>query len=135
MRRECAAALCVAAAAVVAGCGSEDFANEPRPASPVELSARIDDRGIEIAPSTIGAGLATITISNQSDDDVQLDFDGPTNESNRSTNPIPAGGVSSLKLALEQGDYTIEPDVSSIPSGTLNVGPDRPSAQNDLLLP
>lgn len=135
MRGNRAAALLVVAAAIVSGCGAEDFPNEPRPAATVELSARIDDGGVQLAPASIGAGLATITISNQSGDDVQLDFNGPSNDSNRSTNPIPAGGVSSLKLALEQGNYTIEPDVSSIASGKLRVGPDRPSAQNELLLP
>jgi hypothetical protein len=134
MRRICAAALLMVAAAV-GGCGSEDFPNEPRPPAPVELSARIDGGGVQVAPTTVGAGLATITISNQSQDEVQLDFNGPSNDSNRSTNPIPAGGVSSLKLELEQGDYTIEPDVSSIPSDTLTVGPERASAQNELLLP
>lgn len=135
MRGNHAAALLVVVAAVVSGCGAEDFPNEPRPAATVELSARIDDGGVEFAPASIGAGLATITISNQSGDEVQLDFNGPSNDSNRSTNPIPAGGVASLKLALEQGDYTIEPDVDSISSGTLTVGPERPSAQNELLLP
>lgn len=134
MRRRCAATLLVAAAAVVAGCGSEDFPNEPRPAAPVELSARIDDGGVVLAPGSVGAGLATITISNQSNDDVELSFNGPTGEDPR-TNQIPAGGVSSIKLALDQGDYVVEPDVRSISSGRLAVGEPRPSAQNDLLLP
>lgn len=132
MKRRCATALLVVAAATVVGCGAEDFPNEPRPAAPVELSARIDDRKVVVAPKEIGAGLATITISNQSSDEVQLDFTGP---SESSTGPIPAGGVGSLKLALEQGDYQVEPDVSSISSGTLAVGSERASAQNDLLLP
>lgn len=132
MRRRCAAALFVLAGAAVVGCGSEDFANEPRPASPVELSARIDDRKVVVAPDETGAGLAVVTISNQSSDDVLLDFSGP-NE--RSTNEIAAGGVGTLRLDLEQGDYDIEPSVGSISSGKLTVGPDRPSAQNDLLLP
>lgn len=135
MRRNCAVALLAVAAVVGGGCGAEDFPNEPRPASAIELSARIDDDGVQLAPGSVGAGLATITISNQSDEDVQLDFNGPSNESNRSTNPIPAGGVSSLRLSLEQGDYTIEPDVDSIADGRLRVGADRPSAQNELLLP
>jgi len=135
MRRKCATALLGVAALVASGCGAEDFPNDPRPAAAVELSARIDNSGIALAPGSTGAGLATITISNQSDEDVQLDFEGPSNESNRSTNPIPAGGVSALKLALEEGEYAIVPDVDSIPPGELTVGPDRPSAQNDLLLP
>lgn len=120
------------AAVTVAGCGAEDFPNEPRPASPVELSARIDDRRVVVAPNKTGAGLAVITISNQSSDAVELALAGP---SERNTSEIPAGGVGTLQLDLEEGDYTVEPSVSSIDAGELTVGADRPSAQNDLLLP
>ncbi len=133
MRRTRAAALLVVAAGVIAGCGSEDHPNEPRPPAPIELSARINDGKVVVAPSSVGAGLATITISNQASDEVELNFDGPG--SDRQTNTIPAGGVSSIKLALDQGDYIVEPDVSSIASGSLAVGEPRPSAQNELLLP
>ncbi|MEO7197730.1 MAG: hypothetical protein ABIZ50_04585 [Solirubrobacterales bacterium] len=132
MRRVCAAALVVLAAATVAGCGSEDFPNDPRPASPVELSAKIDDKQVVLAPDSTGAGLAVITISNQSADDVQLDFSGP---SNRSTNEIAAGSVGTVQIELKEGDYSVDPSVSSISSSTLKVGAGRPSAQNDLLLP
>ena len=122
-----------AGAVLVAGCGAEDFPNDPRPPAPVELSARVDDGGVVVAPKEIGAGLATITISNQAGDDVALNFSGPGDD--RETNTIPAGGVGSIKLALQQGDYEVEPDVSSISSGDLVVGAERESAQNELLLP
>ena len=116
----------------VAGCGAEDHPNDPRPPSPVELSALINDGKVTLAPSKTGAGLAVITVSNQSSDDVQLDFSGP---SNGSTSEIAAGGVGTVQLQLKEGDYTVEPSVSSISSGKLEVGAERPSAQNDLLLP
>ena len=131
-RRSAAALLAIAAATIVAGCGSEDFPNNPRPASPVELSARIDDGKVVVAPNRVGAGLATVTISNQSRDDVALDFTGP---SDKTTASIPAGGVGSVKFDLKQGDYEVKSDVASISSGVLNVGAPRASAQNDLLLP
>ena len=132
MRRPAAALLAIAAATIVAGCGSEDHPNNQRPASPVQLSARINDGKVVIAPDKVGAGLATVTISNQSRDDVALNFTGP-NEA--TTGSIPAGGVSSLKFDLEQGDYKVDSDVATISSGNLRVGAPRPSAQNDLLLP
>ncbi len=132
MRRRCATALLVLAAVAASGCGSEDFPNEPRPAAEVELSARIDDSRVVVTPKKVGAGIATITISNQSSDDVSLNFNGP---SDRKTAPIGAGGVTAFKLDLAQGDYQVEPDVTSIATGTLNVGAPRPTAQNDLLLP
>lgn len=133
MRSRSAAALLVVAAAIAVGCGSEDFPNEPRPASPVELSARIDDGGVVVDPAATGAGLAVVTISNQSMEDVELNFNGPGDD--RRTDQIRAGGVSSIKLALDQGEYVIEPDVSSISSGSIEVGRPNASAQNDLLLP
>jgi hypothetical protein len=132
MRRKFAAALLAIAAATVAGCGSEDFPNDPRPASPVELSARVDDSKVVVAPNEVGAGLATVTISNQSRDDVELAFSGPTNSN---TTEVAAGNVGTIKLELEQGDYEVDSGVSSISSGTLKVGEPRGTAQNDLLLP
>ena len=134
-RRVSLTAAALAATLGLGACGEDDFENEDRPPAPIEISARISDEDISISPSmppTVGAGLATITISNQSSDDVQLDFTGP---SERSTNPIPAGGVAIFKLDLAQGDYRIEPDVSSIAAASLSVGSERPSAQNELLLP
>lgn len=119
-------------AAGVVGCGSEDFPNEPRPAAPVELSAKIDDDEVVLAPDQTGAGIAVITISNQSSDDVELALFGP---SDNATNEIVAGGVGTLRLELAEGDYSIEPSVASISSASLTVGPPRASAQNDLLLP
>jgi len=120
------------AALIVAGCGSEDHPNDPRPPAPVELSAKIDDKRVVIAPSRIGAGLAVITISNQSSENVQLEFSGP---SNGETSEIAAGGVGTIQLQLKEGGYTIEPSAPAIQSAELDVGAERPSAQNDLLLP
>ena len=119
-----------------AGCGSDDFANDPRPPAPIELTAKVDDRKVSVSPveidgEPIGAGLATVTIANLSDDEVQLTFDGPTESS---TDPIIAGGVGALKLNLEQGDYTVATDGDAT-EAEFTVGPERESAQNELLLP
>lgn len=132
MRGRCAAAGLVVAVFFVAGCGAEDHPNEPRPPVPVELSAKVDNRKVVVVPDRVGAGLATVTISNQSADDVEVAFNGP---SNGSTDPIPAGGVGSLQLELETGEYSIESNVPTISSSTMTVGAPRPSAQNELLLP
>ena len=132
MRGRCAVAGLVVAAVLVAGCGAEDFPNDPRPPAPVELSAKIDDRNVVVVPDRIGAGLASFTISNQSEDAVQLTFDGPNSAA---TDEIPAGGLGQVQFELETGDYSIDPSVPTINPGTMTVGAKRPSAQNDLLLP
>lgn len=99
---------------------------------PVELSAKVDNRKVVVVPDRVGAGLATVTISNQSADDVEVSLDGPNSAS---TDEIPAGGVGSLQLELETGEYSIESNVPTISSSTMTVGAPRPSAQNELLLP
>lgn len=122
----------VVAAVVVAGCGAEEFPNEPRPPRPLELSAKVDDRNVVVVPDEIGAGLVTITISNQSADDVQLGFAGPT--AARSSE-ITAGETGKVQFLLETGDYVVEPSVSTIAPGSITVGVERESAKDDLLLP
>ena len=131
------AALAVACAALVAGaagCGEDDFENEPRPPSPVELTAAIDKRSVSIAPSDPGAGLVVVTISNQTDDDAQLILDGPGDE-DPSSGTIKPLGTGSIKAELEEGSYEATTGTDSIKAARLTVGPPRESSQNDLLLP
>lgn len=131
MRGRCAVGLLVAAISV-AGCGAEEFPNDPRPPAPVELSGKVDNNRVTVVPSRTGAGLAVFTITNQSTDDVQLAFSGPNRAE---TAEIPAGGVDTLQFELQTGEYAIEPSVPTISAATMTVGAKRPSARNDLLLP
>ena len=138
-RRRATAALAAAVIAALgaAGCGAEDFPNDPRPPAPIELTARVDDRKVEVSPierdgAPVGAGLANVTISNQTDSDQQLNFAGPVD---RTTDPVVANGVLEFKIDLEEGEYVVGTDDPSIDDMTFAVGPARPSAQNDLLLP
>lgn len=122
-------ALCLAAA----GCGSDDFENEPRPPSPIELTAAIDDDSVSIAPSDPGAGLVNVTVSNQSDETTSLVLEGPTSAS---SNDIPPGGTGTIKASLEQGDYEAMAGAEiDIKPAKLKVGPPRDTSQNELLLP
>ena len=101
-------------------------------AGPDPVERKIDDRNVVVVPGEVGAGLATMTISNQSSDDVQLDFDGP----NRARSAeIATGEAASIQFELKTGDYTVEPSVPTISPGTLTVGPERPTASNELELP
>jgi hypothetical protein len=120
-----------AAAIGVAACGEDDFANEPRPPAPIELSARIGTDGVTVSPGNAGAGLATITISNQTRDPARLVLEGPTDDA---SDEILAGGTGAVKLALEEGEYLVS-DGEGERRTKLLVGPERESSQNDLLLP
>ena len=135
-RRVFAAATAVLAAFALSACGEDDFENEPRPASPIALGALINDRAVKVSPSRadqVGAGLASIVISNQSADNASLVLEGPTDAA---SDPIPAGGTGSLRIELEEGDYTVTAgEEADVRESSLTVGPPRESAQNELLLP
>lgn len=116
------------------GCGAEDHPNEPRPPVTLEVSAKVGDDKVVVSPSRFGAGLAAFTISNQTDDIVQLALEGPTEAISA---PIEAGGVTdSFKVPMEEGLYEVSAgaEASSRPA-ELTIGPKRKSSQNELLLP
>jgi hypothetical protein len=123
------------AALALSACGSDDFKNDPRPPAPIALSARISDQEVIVSPNSpknVGAGLATITISNQTADPTKLVLEGPTDETSAEIVPQ---GTGDMRLNLEQGDYTVSASDTSARDTKLVVGPERKSSQNDLLLP
>lgn len=128
----------IAAASMIAGltlvaCGEDDFPNNPRPPAPVELTAAIDDRSVTVAPSELGAGLVVITISNQTDEPTTFALEGPVEAV---SDEIVPGGTASLKAELETGSYEAAAGSNTaIRPATIEVGPERESSQNDLLLP
>ena len=128
-----AVGLLVAAPLAMAACGEDDFPNDPRPASPIELTAAIDENNVSISPGAFGAGLVNLTISNQTDEPTRLTLEGPTTAT---SGEIPAGGTGSIKTVLEEGDYEAAAGAEiGIKPATLEVGPARPTSQNDLLQP
>lgn len=117
-----------------AGCGGrDDFENEPRQPAPIEITASIKDRKVEVSPSDIGAGVATFTIANLSGDPAQFTISGPTDAASYE---IPPGATGNLKTTLAEGTYEVSAGEEAGPrSGQLEVGPERRSAQNEVLLP
>jgi hypothetical protein len=133
VRRSLVVTAALAAAVALAACGEEDFENNPRPPSPIALSALINDQSVIVSPSDVGAGLATITVSNQSDDPATFTLSGPNDIA---TDEILPGNTATVKGELEEGEYEVSAGEDALArGGTLTVGPKRPSSQNDLLLP
>ena len=64
------------AAAIVAGCGDEDFKNEARAPIREALTGVIQDDKVTVSPSKIGAGPVEITISNQTKADHTVTLEG-----------------------------------------------------------
>jgi hypothetical protein len=125
------AAVCVAAVTITA-CGRDDFENEPRPPVPAEVSVKIGSGEVVVSPKQFGAGLVNFEIANFENTPATFTIDGPTEAV---SDEIPARGNNSLKTQVESGSYEASADgVEALPF-SFEVGPERPSAQNDLLLP
>jgi hypothetical protein len=120
------------AALVVAGCGRDDFENEPRPAVPAEITVEIGAGEVVVSPASFGAGLVNFTIANLTKTPTTLAITGPTEAE---SDEIPAGGNTILKADIRTGEYEASADDAEARPFSFTVGPDRESGQNDLLLP
>ncbi|MGH2956171.1 MAG: hypothetical protein ACRDL6_04160 [Solirubrobacterales bacterium] len=120
------------AALVVAGCGRDDFENEPRPPVPAEVNVKIGDGEVVVSPREFGAGLVNFTIANFYTEPTVLEISGPTEVSSKE---VPPGGNTILKAEMTSGEYEASADdVKAFPFN-FEVGPERESGQDDLLLP
>lgn len=127
------AGLCVLAA----GCGDdEDFANEPRPPKPIVITSSVAADGITVSPARFGAGEVMLKVVNQTDSSQSLILRNVTGGVQQRTAPINPADATSITADLRQGRYELAVDgAPAIDAATITVGPQRPSAQNQLLQP
>ena len=128
--------ICVGAASLsLPGCGGGgERANALRPPAPIVVAVEIGDARVSASPRRFGAGPLTILASNQSSASRRLTIDGP--QLRQSVGPINPQDTATLKVNVNPGSYMISADGAGGPKpAALTVGPKRPSAQNQLLLP
>lgn len=125
-----AAALVTALA--VAGCGRGDFKNDPRPPVPAEVSVKIASDGVGVSPREFGAGLVNFTIANLTTEPGTLAIHGPIDAD---SSEIPPAGTDTVKVDMKTGSYEASVSGIAVRPFSFTVGPERPSGQNDLLLP
>jgi N-acetylglucosamine kinase-like BadF-type ATPase len=131
----------VAVATAVASCGGgSDYANDPRPATPINVTAAVTDHKVTVSPDGIGAGPVVIIIANETQEahrvTVETDELGASSGGiKQETGPINPQGTGTLKLDMKTGRYTVSVDGGSISDARLKVGKDRPSSQDQLLQP
>ena len=138
MRARATAAAVLAAGAVGGGCGEEDFANEPRPPVPVELTGVIQDDAVTVSPSRIGAGPVVITISNQTRHEATITLEGTSIETR--VGPIAPLDTATIQKTLDPGLYEVRAGSAvaltrEIRPAQLEIGRERPSSSSELLLP
>jgi hypothetical protein len=119
-------------ALAVVGCGRNDFNNDPRPPVPAEISVKIATDGVAVSPREFGAGLANITVANLTNKTGSLAIHGPVDAT---SNPVGPGDADTLKVEMKSGSYEASVDGFAVAPFSFTVGPERPSGQNDLLLP
>lgn len=131
--------LLVAGVAVVAaGCGGEDFKNNPRPAVAVDLTGVIQQNKVTVSPNKVGAGPVTITISNQTHDAHTITLTGESiNEQVGPVNPL---DTATLQKTLQEGSYEVKAGSShavahEIKPAHLTIGKKRKSSSNEVLQP
>jgi hypothetical protein len=153
-----ACACVLVSALLVAGCGAEEHANDPRPPSAAEVTASISQKAVSVQPIAVGtangagqqsmvqnAGQKEPTISSNTPETVsftianltnfrtQLEIQGPVS---KTSPPLLAQGTATFKANLPTGSYTITAaDIPAATAAHFKVGPVRTSSANDLLLP
>lgn len=133
----------------VAGCGGvKHFANNPRPAVPVNLTVYINNARVLVSPNSVGAGPVVFIITNQASQAESVAIQsagGQTLANTASINPQATATVqvnsfspnSVYTVTTNSGGTTDASQAvgSSIQSASLYVGPARQNANNVLLQP
>lgn len=130
-----AGALCLV---VLAGCGSEEFKNNPRPATALEITGVIQKDKVTISPDQFGAGPILLTISNQTKEAHTVTLEG---ESLRErVGPINPLDTATIQAKVDSGTYEVRAGSSQavaqeIQPAELDVGESRGDSNDQLLQP
>jgi hypothetical protein len=125
---------------VLSGCGGSSHSGNDRPAAPIVLTASISSHRVSVSPRSFGAGPISLIVTNQTSaaQRVTLESAGPAAPGpglRQETAPISPRDSATLRADVDPGRYTVHVGAEGIVAAALRVGPERVSAQNDLLQP
>ncbi len=131
--RMIAFAAIVAACAVLAGCaGNESYNNDPKPPATRTVSVIVHEDEIAASPNPFGAGPTRFIVTNQTGAKQLVTFS--TDRVDRDV-LVDVQQTANFKMTLEEGFLGISADNSAANTLEIAVGPERPSAQQDLNQP
>jgi hypothetical protein len=129
-------------AVAIAGCGDDsDYQNTDRPPAPIVVTALIAKDKISVSPTKFGAGPIQLKVVNSTDrsQSVTLETaDKPGSSASgvrQVTGPINPNDNATLSADIRQGTYSVHVSGDDIRAATLDVGTQRPTSQQDLMLP
>jgi type IV pilus biogenesis protein CpaD/CtpE len=135
-------AIAVVVVALVAGCGdTAKVKNDDRPPAPIIVTASISKGKVSVSPTSFGAGPITLVITNQTDRSQQITLESADDPGSsqagirQETGPINPQDTASLAADVREGSYQVHVRGDDIRSATVDVGAERESSQQDLLLP
>ncbi len=144
MRRTTIGILAIGVLAV-AGCGGKQFANNPGPPVPINLSVYIDDARVSISPRAVGAGPVVFIVTNQASNAESMAITRG-GSAIADTGPINPQGTAQITVNTTPGDYAVSTAIVGATEAqqvtahnprpaVLHIGPPRPSGSNQLLQP
>jgi hypothetical protein len=134
--RACAGLAVVAA--LIAGCGDDDFKNEARAPVRMALTGVITEDEVTVSPAKLGAGPVEITISNQTDRERTITLEGESITEEQG--PVQPGDTATIQKTLEPGSYEVRAGSKKavrreIQPAVLQIGKERRNSNNELLQP
>jgi hypothetical protein len=127
------------AAILLAGCGDDDFENEPRAPIRLELNGVVQTDRVTVSPSRdLGAGPFEITLSNQTEDPHTITLEGESIRERAGS--VEPGDTLTIRRTLEPGSYELRAGSEQavrreIEPAVLEIGAERENSNSDLLLP
>src|SRR5688500_18283979 len=126
-RRLSAVAL-VGLALTAAGCGDEDdYKNDLRPPSPINVTAYVSTDRVSVSPARFGAGPIVVVVTNQSNSSQEVTFTSESagtsgaDDVSQSTSPINPGETGEIKLDVAQGSYLVRTGDESVRPAAVTV--------------
>jgi hypothetical protein len=112
-----------------AGCGTGSYANKPKPPITMTISVFVGENEIAFAPKKFGAGPVRFIITNQTGANQKITI---STDRDAQTLTIVPHQTAEREMVLQPGNLSLDADKTTANPVQVTVGPERPSAQQEL---